>query len=130
MSQKLLPIMSPLFNLREACKHLALLEDHLNSSYKRCPDCIRKHFLTLEGLFEEAVSLENGDMADLYEEHAELMRKLAQAWSDGEKPRDVAEVLRVVRKRLTPFCFDLSEIRTASRNVVASVWLGRQRHFH
>lgn len=37
----LLPIMSPLFNLREVCKHLTLLEDHLNQPRKRCPDCTR-----------------------------------------------------------------------------------------
>lgn len=62
----LLPIMHPLFNLREACKHLALLEDHLNQPRKRCPDCIRKHFLTLEALFEEGVSLDDGTPAVLF----------------------------------------------------------------
>ena len=55
----LLPIMHPLYNLREVCKQTALLEDHLNNERKRCQDCIRKHFLTIEALLEEAISLDN-----------------------------------------------------------------------
>ena len=54
----LLPIMNPLFNMREICKQMVLLEDHLNNIRKRCHDCIRKHFLTIEAFFEEAISLD------------------------------------------------------------------------
>ena len=56
--KELLPVFSPLFNMREICKQVVLLEDHLNNPRKRCPDCIKKHFLTIEAFFEEAVSLD------------------------------------------------------------------------
>ena len=36
---------------------MLLLEDHLFQPQKRCPDCIRKHFLTIEGLAEECATL-------------------------------------------------------------------------
>lgn len=55
---RLLPVMDPKFNAREMVKQSCMLEDHLNSPQKRCCDCIKKHFLTLEGLAEEAPSLE------------------------------------------------------------------------
>ena len=87
MSEKdmgLLPIMSPLFNLREICKQMSLLEDHLNNVRKRCPDCIRKHFLTIEALFEEAVSL------DKDQEYAEVL--------DGKAPRHQRPARVLVRR--------------------------------
>ncbi len=55
---KLLPIMDPIFNLREISKQLILLEDHLFHIRKRCSDCIKKHFLTAEALSEEAITLD------------------------------------------------------------------------
>ena len=88
----LLPIMDPLFNLREACKQSALLEDHLNQPRKRCPDCIRKHFLTLEALFEEAVSLSSEDPP--WAGWAERVRGWAGEWAGGRAPFEVAQELR------------------------------------
>ena len=73
----ILPVMNPLFNLREICKQSALLEDHLNNPRKRCPDCIRKHFLTIEAFYEEAVSLDKNFKYDEYlDGKAEMMRDL------------------------------------------------------
>jgi hypothetical protein len=57
------PLMDPGYNLREVAKQLVLLEDHLFQEAKRCPDCIRKHFLTVEALLEEAVTLGDADLA-------------------------------------------------------------------
>jgi hypothetical protein len=54
----LLPVLDPRFNMREICKQSVLLEDHLFQKEKRCHDCIIKHFLTIEGLAEEAVTLD------------------------------------------------------------------------
>jgi len=54
----LYPLMNPLFNLREVGKQCILLEDHLNQPKKQCHDCIKKHFLHVEGLLEEANSLD------------------------------------------------------------------------
>lgn len=112
----LLPIMHPLYNMREVCKQTALLEDHLNNERKRCTDCIRKHFLTIEALLEEAVSLDNkAKWSDLLDGKVELVRDCQARWIDGEDPCDIAQDLRVVRKELTPECFDLREMTAESR---------------
>lgn len=112
----LLPIMHPLFNLREICKQSALLEDHLNHERKRCQDCIRKHFLTIEALFEEAVSLDNKQKwAELTEGKAEAIRQLQERWIDGEDPISLAQELRAMRKEFAPECFDLRAMTEESR---------------
>lgn len=124
----LLPIMHPLFNMREVCKQTALLEDHLNNERKRCMDCIRKHFLTIEALLEEAVSLDNkAKWADLLDGKVELVRECQTRWIDGEEPCDIAQDLRAIRKELTPKCFDLREMTQESRlaSRVASRFLRR-----
>ena len=125
----LLPIMSPLYNLREICKQIALLEDHLNQPRKRCPDCIRKHFLTIEALFEEAISL---DKEFKYGEHldgkAQDIRNLQGAWLDTKDTENahqaylmIAQALRQIRKSFAPICFDVrkmaSIVRKASTHV-------------
>ena len=119
----LLPIMSPLYNLREICKQVALLEEHLNQPRKRCPDCIRKHFLTIEALFEEAISL---DKENKYGEHldgkAQDMRDLQGAWLDSKDTDQahevylmIAQALRQIRKGFAPICFDVRKMANLSR---------------
>ena len=88
----LLPIMSPLYNLREICKQIALLEEHLNQPRKRCPDCIRKHFLTIEALFEEAVSLDKElKYRELLDGKAQDVRNLQGVWLDTKDGTDADE---------------------------------------
>ena len=58
VKNKLMPIMDPEFNMREVTKQCILLEEHLNQKAKRCKDCQKKHMLTIEGLLEEAISLD------------------------------------------------------------------------
>jgi hypothetical protein len=118
-----LPLMSPLYNMREVCKQIVLLEDHLNHPPKRCPDCISKHFLTIEALIEEAVSL------DIKGEHEDLLglpsfcRALQQSWLDGGSEQQIAQALRKLRKAYMPDCF---EIRSAS--FIAGVYMSRGKH--
>lgn len=123
----LLPIMNPLFNLREICKQMSLLEDHLNNPRKRCPDCIRKHFLTIEALFEEAVSLDKElEYSDVLDGKAQEVRDLQGEWLDcreGKKSNEghkmIAQALRVMRKDFAPLCFDvrdLNQIAKTARN--------------
>lgn len=120
----LLPIMNPLFNLREICKQMSLLEDHLNNPRKRCRDCIRKHFLTIEALFEEAVSL---DKEFKYGEHldgkAQEIRDLQGEWLDcleSAKEHDchlaIAQGLRAMRKGFAPLCFDVRKMASIERS--------------
>lgn len=139
LAADLLPIMHPLYNLREICKQCALLEDHLNNERKRCQDCIRKHFLTIEALFEEATSLDNkAKWADKIDGKAELTRELQTRWIDGDDPREIAQDIRALRKDFAPECFDLREMTEESRmastrgaslaSLVAERLIGRERH--
>lgn len=139
LAADLLPIMHPLYNLREICKQCALLEDHLNNERKRCQDCIRKHFLTIEALFEEATSLDNkAKWADKIDGKAELVRELQTRWIDGDDPREIAQDIRGLRKDFAPECFDLREMTEESRMAstngahlaaqVAERLMGRVRH--
>ena len=124
MSEKdmgLLPIMSPLFNLREICKQMSLLEDHLNNVRKRCPDCIRKHFLTIEALFEEAVSLDKDyKYSELLDGKAQEIRDLQGAWIDDDSDENyllIAQALRAIRKEFAPLCFDVRKMASVERLV-------------
>lgn len=123
----LLPIMSPLFNMREICKQVALLEDHLNQPRKRCPDCIRKHFLTIEALFEEAVSLDDKfEYGEYLEGKAEMCRLLQESWIDGEEEREIAQTLRKMRKDFAPLCFDSRKM--ASIKIISEKYLYQFKH--
>ena len=122
MSEKdmgLLPIMSPLFNLREICKQMSLLEDHLNNVRKRCPDCIRKHFLTIEALFEEAVSLDKDqEYAEVLDGKAQDIRDLQGSWLDDDSDENyllLAQALRAIRKEFAPLCFDVRKLARVER---------------
>lgn len=99
--------MRPAQNMREIIKQLIMLEDHMFQSCKRCPDCIRKHFLSIEGLAEECGTLcaaKNSAVAKDAAEVARQVRVLHHAWE--AKPADcrvataVATRLRTMRKPL------------------------------
>ena len=119
----LLPIMSPLYNLREICKQVALLEDHLNQPRKRCPDCIRKHFLTIEALFEEAITLDKEFKYGQYlDGKAQDVRNLQGAWLDTKDTPNaheaylmIAQALRQMRKSFAPVCFDVRKMASIER---------------
>lgn len=114
----LLPIMNPLFNLREIVKQMALLEDHLNNPRKRCADCIRKHFLTIEAFFEEAVSLDKKfQYLEILDGKADLIRDLQGCWLDLKDTDQshlaylvIAQILRKIRKEFAPLCFDVRKM--------------------
>lgn len=119
----LLPIMSPLYNLREICKQMSLLEDHLNNVRKRCADCICKHFLTIEALFEEAISLDKDLQYDeILDGKAQEIRDLQGAWFDCRETETehkdylmIAQALRVMRKDFAPICFDVRKMASIER---------------
>jgi hypothetical protein len=78
-NKELDPIMNPEYNMREASKQCILLEDHINNKSKRCEDCIKKHFLIVDGLIEEAISLEQNAI------EREKYRKYHSEWINIEK---------------------------------------------
>lgn len=107
--KKMLPVSRADHNDREMCKQMILLEDHLLHEEKRCPDCIRKHFLCIEGLAEEARSLKGGDRRD-YDSLADRIRVLEKDFASGQRdPVDIAQDIRVIRKPMSKECFDKFE---------------------
>jgi hypothetical protein len=126
-------ITDPLFNVREILKQMVLLEDHLLHEYKLCPDCIRKHLLTVEAFAEEGVSLAgDSDPAGsrILSSMAENARRWMQLFHDQnpEFPSSaLASEIRRLRKILTPLACDPRV--TAKR--IASLYLERQKpHRH
>jgi hypothetical protein len=102
-------ILDPRFNLREACKHMILLEDHLFHPERRCKDCCCKHLLTIEAFLEEAITLDktlqyqqiiNQSLSDFKQFGKELCQKVkAGPLSDDDCCR-FAQKLRQIRKPL------------------------------
>jgi uncharacterized protein YxeA len=108
--RKLLPVLDPMFNLREICKQIILLEDHLFQKGKRCKDCISKHFLYLEGLAEEAITLDNKmDYVKLLENLPDEFRILQKEYLKNIDPFIIAQKLRTVRKKYMENSFKFGE---------------------
>lgn len=111
-SESLHPILDPKFNMREVAKQALLLEDHLNNLKKRCYDCIRKHFLIVDGLLEEAVSLEqNVDFRSVYRQRYMNWLALEKQYSnnplDSNNLDNLSKSIRMFRKPLVAEYFDL-----------------------
>lgn len=102
----LLPVMDPRFNMREICKESILLCGHLLDEEKQCEDCVTKHFLTIEALAEEAISL---DKENQYSHHVRDLPKMCRSLLKGVKEKtvnceDAAQQLRSIRKKFMPMC--------------------------
>jgi hypothetical protein len=110
-TEGLYPVLDPTFNMREAAKQCILLEDHLNNLKKRCNDCIRKHFLTVDGFLEESVSLEK-DISkrkyyrDLHQEWVKIEKLYAQNPLDSDNLDTISQKIRYFRKPLVAEYFD------------------------
>ena len=112
---KLCPVMRPEHNLREIAKELRLLERHLSTPCERCPDCIRKHFLTAEALAEEAISLDKDKRIKGVKELAPWLRQIQAQCEGGRDKCDIAQDLRKVRKSLVKQCYaETNEARSLS----------------
>lgn len=94
----LLPLRNPAFCLRECCKDLALLEDHLIQPDRGCADCIGKHCLRAEAFAEEARTMGAGDVASA------AARELREVWTalraGTVAPEAAGQRIRDLRKRL------------------------------
>ena len=106
---KRLPVFSPRHNMREVCKQLVLLEDHLTHRAKSCPDCIRKHFLTVEALLEEALGLDSKqEFRSEIEPAITVVCATQRQWVKGVPPARIAQNLRALRKRWSAGVFNAS----------------------
>lgn len=105
----LLPVLDCRFNLREICKQCILLEDHLSHDKKRCTDCCIKHFLALEGLCEEAVTLDKENRHDHIRGLAEKIRQLQKMWYENPEgsAHQCSQELRQIRKQFMTDVFPM-----------------------
>ena len=105
----LLPVLDPRFNMREICKQSVLLEDHLFQKEKRCHDCICKHFLTIEALAEEAITLDKDlkhpEINVLPTKVRTITKKYIDNHTNENQPPLTAQQLREIRKDLMQKCF-------------------------
>jgi hypothetical protein len=110
VSGGLMPVFEPAHNMREVCKQLCLLEDHLHQTDKRCADCIRKHFLTIEGLIEEGIGLdkEGSQRAELAKAKQFMLEAQRQWIAKSVPDAEIAQSLRTLRKRWSEECFTAS----------------------
>lgn len=106
VDNKLLPILDPMYNMREICKQCILLEDHLTHKRKRCQDCIMKHQLTIEALAEEAVSLDKHSKYPEIRNLPDTIRTIEKQFKQTKNYHKTAQRLRQIRKYLMPKCFD------------------------
>ena len=116
-SKTLLPVLDCRFNLREICKQSILLEDHLTHKEKRCKDCCVKHFLAIEGLCEEAVSLDkDGKQSKDLESLPERIRAIQKKWFENpeKNAHECAQDLREIRKRFQQDNFDVVFTKSCS----------------
>jgi hypothetical protein len=108
---KLLPVMDPQFNLREICKQCILLEDHLSHDEKRCFDCCVKHFLTIEALAEEAITLDSvrTKCSSKIQQLPSRVRHLQSQWHQDPDNNShiVSQELRKIRKDFQIDAFDV-----------------------
>ena len=108
---KLLPVMDPQFNLREICKQCILLEDHLSHDEKRCFDCCVKHFLTIEALAEEAITLDSAttNCSSKIQQLPSRVRNLQFQWHQNPDKNShlVSQELRKIRKDFQIDAFDV-----------------------
>ena len=104
----LLPVLDTKFNLREICKQSILCEDHLSQKEKSCKDCIMKHFLALEGLAEEAITLDKEKMYPHIVDLPTKIRNIQKNWYQQKKnAHECSQELRSIRKDLMESSFPI-----------------------
>jgi len=128
------PVTDPVYNIREVCKQCVLLEDHLAQARKRCPDCIRKHLFSIEGLTEEAISLDkNGVLPSSlsldgvsvdFDVLPEYIRGCERSWKRGDGFLTVQQKIRALRKALQPLA---AEWEAGRSNAMS--WAGENPHW-
>jgi len=106
-NKNLLPILNPLFNMRELCKQSILLEDHLFQTRKRCDDCVTKHAMGIEALAEEAITLDKENkyckvLQSLPDKIRNLIKDLNKC--PPEEYNRIGQGFRNIRKSLMPIC--------------------------
>ena len=102
----MLPLMDAKYNLREIVKNTILLEDHLFQANKRCHDCIVKHFLTIEALAEEMITLDKHFTCKEFYNLPHAIREIERQYINKIDPCVIGQQLRKMRKGMMQQCFD------------------------
>jgi hypothetical protein len=97
----LLPILDPMFNVREVVKNILLLEDHLLDQRRRCMQCLKKHLLLIEAFLEEAITLsKKGRYVEEISSDVRLVRSLQALLLEGRHNYySIAIELKKMRER-------------------------------
>ena len=108
-------LMDPKHNLREIAKQMILLEDHMSHKRKRCVDCITKHYLMIEALLEEAITLDKNkehlkELEDIIERIKPIIMGVIDDIKSGKMKnqsyadkiyQNASQILRIVRKQIS-----------------------------
>lgn len=93
------PVFEARENVRQICKHLVQVEDHLRMPDRRCSDCVDKHLSAAESYADELSSLRG---AEAYKDEARAVqmavRQAYRMLEGGAPPEMVANYLRPLRK--------------------------------
>lgn len=100
-----IPITHPACSMREAVKHMIMLEDHLLHPSKRCPDCIHKHFLAIEAFLEESVSLDTDGVSGIAQSLIPFIPACFVEYKRGTDCLKIACFIRKVRKKVADTVF-------------------------
>lgn len=93
---------NPWWNLKLACEELTLLEQHLCDPAFRCAECIRKHFLYLQGILREAMRIDTqGVLCAYLDPMTHTIHLCGVRWSEGWEPYQIGQLLRRVRARVS-----------------------------
>ena len=105
--EKLSAVTDPLFNLREACKNMLALEDHLHDARHRCIQCIKKHFMIVELFLDEALGLDRyGKYGHLLNGKGDKWRKIIADYASKETDdRQTEQAIRDMRKTIIDASF-------------------------
>lgn len=91
---------NPFYNLKLACEELTLLEQHLLDPEFRCPECIRKHFLYVQGILRECLRLdEHGYLSSWVNPMTDALHLCGMRWAEGWDPAMIGQLIRRVRAR-------------------------------
>lgn len=114
--ESMLPIFDYKHNLREISKQIILLEDHISHPEKRCNDCITKHFLSIEGLADEAITLckeYNKYLTNL----PNRIRNIQKLYLSGNL-KETLITLRSLRKEFMTSVFKITESDSYNKSLI------------
>lgn len=102
-------LMDPKHNMREVAKQMILIEDHMAHKPKRCVDCLTKHYLMVEGLLEETITLDKtGEHTDevnniigiVKPTMMDIIEKIKNSTIVDQDYQAACQTLRTVRKEI------------------------------